>query len=182
MSEPKKRKLSVEETASNPSQAKVKKVDRKLTFDENVKFYFFPRKQGNQCVPMSGGTTLAMDQVHESEETLSFQQLEELKPIERKNRVTHVQNMLNELHSEIITHAQSNWSQLSTSSCQTLQEYYERLLFTHPNAGILQNVSSEDHYWLQPFPPKMRKMLLRDCGIDKLDANEKFENKYWRYF
>jgi len=175
------------QTKENSDQSQpIKKVkhNRNINFGP-VHVYSFPRYQGKQCVPSSGGSSLGMSSQHEIHRELTLDTYIEYKAGEKNERCTYMGQVLIDLQQEVLESANRQIRQFQGSvqgnmSYEEMQEKYNLFIAQHNNNAILQNYSAEDFYQLQPLAPKLRKRVLRDHGVGEIDPNEKLDNRYLR--
>lgn len=166
------------------SPIKKAKHNRNINFGA-VHVYSFPRYQGKQCVPSSGGSSLGMSSQHEIHHELTLDTYIDYKAGEKSERCTYMGQVLTDLQQEVLESANRQIRQFQGSvqgnmSYEEMQEKYNLFIAQHNNNAILQNYSAEDFYQLQPLAPKLRKRVLRDHGVGEIDPNEKLENRYLR--
>ena len=126
-----------------------------------------------------------MSTKHEIHQELTLDSYLEHKSSERDQRCNYMAQVLSDLQNEVLESANRQIRQLQGNSVQNLsyeelQEKYNLFIAQHNNNAILQNYTAEDFYQLQPLAPKLRKRVLKDHGIEEIDANEKLENRYLR--
>ncbi|KAL5279876.1 CSRNP3 family protein [Megaselia abdita] len=136
---------------------KEKKPKRSINFDV-VQVYYFPRRQGFNCVPSQGGCTLGMDKIHSSFKIFP------LNDHYYESRPINIQD-----GSAAATATTSASKQNHNSSGEESDSDED---FTEASES---DMDLDNSGFLQPIPIKQRRVMLRAAGVRKIDPTEKKE-------
>lgn len=136
---------------------KEKKPKRSINFDV-VQVYYFPRRQGFNCVPSQGGCTLGMDKIHNSFKVFHL------------NDHFYESRPINIQDGTVAATATPSASKHPTHSSGEESDSDED--FTEASES---DMDLDNSGFLQPIPIKQRRVMLKAAGVRKIDPTEKKE-------
>ncbi|XP_027306175.1 cysteine/serine-rich nuclear protein 1 [Anas platyrhynchos] len=137
-----------------------------VEFDQVTVFYF-PRCQGFTSVPSRGGCTLGMVSKHSSSRQFT---LAEFSKEQENVRREKLKEKLKEEKLEAL-----KWK-LTMNGTKESEEANQLTVEDISDDDIdVSNVDLEDGFFLQPYPAKKRRALLKAVGVKKIDKEEKRE-------
>lgn len=137
-----------------------------VEFDQVTVFYF-PRCQGFTSVPSRGGCTLGMVSKHSSSRQFT---LAEFSKEQENVRREKLKEKLKEEKLEAL-----KWK-LTMNGTKESEEANQLTVEDISDDDIdVSNVDLEDGFFLQPYPAKKRRALLKAMGVKKIDKEEKRE-------
>ncbi|XP_029444247.1 cysteine/serine-rich nuclear protein 1 isoform X1 [Rhinatrema bivittatum] len=146
---------------------KVKRLRRNPVGFDRVTVFYFPRCQGFTSVPSRGGCTLGMVSRHSSHREFTLE--EYAKEQERAHR-EKLKERIKEGKLEAL-----KWK-LTMNGTRECEEAERLTTDDISDEDIdVSSVDVEDGFFLQPYPAKKRRALLRAVGVKKIDKEEKRE-------
>ncbi|XP_035174224.1 cysteine/serine-rich nuclear protein 1 [Oxyura jamaicensis] len=137
-----------------------------VEFDQVTVFYF-PRCQGFTSVPSRGGCTLGMVNKHSSSRQFT---LAEFSKEQENVRREKLKEKLKEEKLEAL-----KWK-LTMNGTKESEEANQLTVEDISDDDIdVSNMDLEDGFFLQPYPAKKRRALLKAMGVKKIDKEEKRE-------
>lgn len=136
---------------------KEKKPKRSINFDV-VQVYYFPRRQGFNCVPSQGGCTLGMDKIHSSFKVFPL------------NDHYYESRPINIQDGTVAATATTSASKPTNNSSGEESDSDED--FTEASES---DMDLDNSGFLQPIPIKQRRVMLKAAGVRKIDPTEKKE-------
>uniref|UniRef100_A0A8D0G1Y7 Cysteine and serine rich nuclear protein 1 n=1 Tax=Sphenodon punctatus TaxID=8508 RepID=A0A8D0G1Y7_SPHPU len=146
---------------------KSKRLKRNNVEFDRVTVFYFQRCQGFTSVPSRGGCTLGMLSKHSSSRQFT---LAEFSKEQENVRREKLKERLKEEKLEAL-----KWK-LTMNGTKESEEANQLTLDDISDDDIdVNNVELEDGFFLQPYPAKKRRALLKTVGIKKIDKEEKRE-------
>ncbi|XP_078519324.1 cysteine/serine-rich nuclear protein 1 [Lissotriton helveticus] len=146
---------------------KAKRIKRNNVDFDRVTVFYFPRCQGFTSVPSRGGCTLGMVRKHSS-----FRQftLAEFSKEQESCRREKIKERLKEEKLQAL-----KWK-LTMNGTKESDEANRLTTDDISDDDIdVNNIEVEEGFFLQPFPAKKRRALLKAVGVKKIDKEEKRE-------
>lgn len=153
---------------------------KKGVFFDTVDIFFFNRAQGFSSIPSSGGSTLGMTRTHFLSERLSLEVFENARRQRRRER------------SVELSRTKSRRPRVSLSTIMSHHRHIPHSIaakFNLPDSEVdncsfldLSDISEEElenenEIFVQPYNVKLRRYLLRESGVQKIDSKEQNDCK-----
>ncbi|XP_067148082.1 cysteine/serine-rich nuclear protein 1 isoform X2 [Apteryx mantelli] len=146
---------------------KSKRLKKNNVEFDRVTVFYFPRCQGFTSVPSRGGCTLGMVSKHSSSRQFT---LAEFSKEQENVRREKLEEKLKEEKLEAL-----KWK-LTMNGTKESEEANQLTIEDISDDDIdVSNVDLEDGFFLQPYPAKKRRALLKAMGVKKIDKEEKRE-------
>ncbi|NWQ84800.1 CSRN2 protein, partial [Columbina picui] len=146
---------------------KTKRLKKNNVEFDRVTVFYFPRCQGFTSVPSRGGCTLGMVSKHSSSRQFT---LAEFSKEQENVRREKLEEKLKEEKLEAL-----KWK-LTMNGTKESEEANQLTIDDISDDDIdVSNVDLEDGFFLQPYPAKKRRALLKAVGVKKIDKEEKRE-------
>ncbi|NWZ54499.1 cysteine/serine-rich nuclear protein 1 [Haliaeetus albicilla] len=146
---------------------KSKRLKKNNVEFDRVTVFYFPRCQGFTSVPSRGGCTLGMVSKHSSSRQFT---LAEFSKEQENVRREKLEEKLKEEKLEAL-----KWK-LTMNGTKESEEANQLTIEDISDDDIdVSNVDLEDGFFLQPYPAKKRRALLKAVGVKKIDKEEKRE-------
>ncbi|KFP81922.1 Cysteine/serine-rich nuclear protein 1, partial [Apaloderma vittatum] len=146
---------------------KSKRLKKNNVEFDRVTVFYFPRCQGFTSVPSRGGCTLGMVSKHSSSRQFT---LAEFSKEQENVRREKLEEKLKEEKLEAL-----KWK-LTMNGTKESEEASQLTIEDISDDDIdVSNVDLEDGFFLQPYPAKKRRALLKAMGVKKIDKEEKRE-------
>ncbi|NXI52316.1 CSRN1 protein, partial [Chloroceryle aenea] len=146
---------------------KSKRLKKNNVEFDRVTVFYFPRCQGFTSVPSRGGCTLGMVSKHSSSRHFTLAEFsKEQENVRRKK----LEEKLKEEKLEAL-----KWK-LTMNGTKESEEANQLTIEDISDDDIdVSSVDLEDGFFLQPYPAKKRRALLKAVGVKKIDKEEKRE-------
>ncbi|KAL8164858.1 UNVERIFIED_CONTAM: hypothetical protein K2H54_011661 [Gekko kuhli] len=146
---------------------KSKRLKRNTVEFDRVTVFYFPRCQGFTSVPSRGGCTLGMVSRHSFAREFTLAEFSTEQEAVRREKL---KERLKEEKLEAL-----KWK-LTASGTKESEEAGQLTTEDISDDDIdLAGVEPEDGFFLQPYPAKKRRALLKALGVKKVDKEEKRE-------
>ncbi|XP_010285152.1 PREDICTED: cysteine/serine-rich nuclear protein 3-like, partial [Phaethon lepturus] len=146
---------------------KSKRLKKNNVEFDRVTVFYFPRCQGFTSVPSRGGCTLGMVSKHSSSRQFT---LAEFSKEQENVRREKLEEKLKEEKLEAL-----KWK-LTMNGTKESEEANQLTIEDISDDDIdVSSVDLEDGFFLQPYPAKKRRALLKAVGVKKIDKEEKRE-------
>ncbi|XP_006890707.1 PREDICTED: cysteine/serine-rich nuclear protein 1 [Elephantulus edwardii] len=146
---------------------------RQVSFD-GITVYYFPRCQGFTSVPSYGGCTLGMAPRHSTFRSFSLAEFAQEQALVRREKL---RQRLKEEKLDVLRRRK-----LSATRTSEAEEDLPLTVDDIDDASVEEDLAVaiaegqlEEGTFLQPFPPRRRRALLRAAGVRKIDREEKRE-------
>ncbi|KAF2983642.1 hypothetical protein EK904_005570 [Melospiza melodia maxima] len=146
---------------------KSKRLKKNNVEFDRVTVFYFPRCQGFTSVPSRGGCTLGMVSKHSSSRQFTLAEFSKEQENVRRGKL---EEKLKEEKLEAL-----KWK-LTMNGTKESEEANQLTIEDISDDDIdVSNVDLEDGFFLQPYPAKKRRALLKAVGVKKIDKEEKRE-------
>ncbi|XP_019385679.1 PREDICTED: cysteine/serine-rich nuclear protein 1 [Crocodylus porosus] len=146
---------------------KTKRLKKSNVDFDRVTVFYFPRCQGFTSVPSRGGCTLGMVSKHSSSRQFTLAEFSKEQETVRREKI---EERLKEEKLEAL-----KWK-LTMNGTKESEEANQLTIEDISDDDIdVSNVDLEDGFFLQPYPAKKRRVLLKAMGVKKIDKEEKRE-------
>ncbi|XP_074841243.1 cysteine/serine-rich nuclear protein 1 [Carettochelys insculpta] len=146
---------------------KTKRLKKNNVEFDQVTVFYFPRCQGFTSVPSRGGCTLGMMSKHSSCKQFTLAEFSKEQDNVRREKL---KKRLKEEKLEAM-----KWK-LTVNGTTESEEANQLTTEDISDDDVdLSNMELEDGFFLQPYPAKKRRVLLKAVGVKKIDREEKRE-------
>ncbi|KFR17420.1 Cysteine/serine-rich nuclear protein 2, partial [Opisthocomus hoazin] len=146
---------------------KSKRLKKNNVEFDRVTVFYFPRCQGFTSVPSRGGCTLGMVSKHSSSRQFTLAEFSKEQENVRRGKL---EEKLKEEKLEAL-----KWK-LTMNGTKESEEANQLTIEDISDDDIdVSNVDLEEGFFLQPYPAKKRRALLKAVGVKKIDKEEKRE-------
>lgn len=188
-------------SSTNDSLNGTKSTKKSVLFD-TVTVYHFTRSQGFNSIPSQGGSTLGMKRRHFLRRKLSVDLFEEVRRRSRREILLKIRydktrpkrsHDSNEPHYSSVSSTASSSSSSVTSSTSSTTSSSSSSLSSTSNANTSSDsddetfsdfsdisdseLENDSYIFVQPIGVKLRRSLLRESGVQRIDPSEKWECK-----